>query len=175
MSGVKATSNKHLYDDFFDHSWLRNQSRYFHYYIGEDYDPIKIKMKMYEDDDMPIESKTLLLTHQEEKSLNTRLLEEMGDNEVYQDSLLEVPVSQLKREILESISEERANNENRMFTENIEEANPEVPAERPQTLLWTDKYMPNNFFELLSDERHNREVLTWLKSWDPVVFRRKVK
>lgn len=176
MSGIKPNTTRHLYDDFFDYSCLRDQSRYFHYYIGEDYEPMKIKMKMYEEDDMPIETKTLLLTQTEEKSLQTRLMEEMEENEIYQDSLLEVPVSQLKREILESISEEKANNDNRMFNENIEEIinNPEAPFEKPQTQLWTDKYLPNNFFELLSDERLNREVLTWLKSWDPVVFRRKV-
>lgn len=181
MSSSKQNSNKHQYDDFFDQSCLKNQSRYFHYYIGEDYEPMKIRMKIYEDEDMPIESKTLLLTQTEQKSLHTRLLEEMADNEIYQDSLLEVPVSQLRREILESISEERANNDNRMLSEHIEEVNhenpenPDVPSTRAQTLLWTDKYLPNNFFELLSDERLNREVLTWLKAWDPVVFKRKVK
>lgn len=29
--------------------------------------------------------------------------------------------------------------------------------------------MPNHFFDLLSDDRTNREVLTWLKTWDPIV------
>ncbi|KAF0755738.1 hypothetical protein AaE_004874 [Aphanomyces astaci] len=36
--------------------------------------------------------------------------------------------------------------------------------------LWLNKYSPRHFIDLLSDERTNREVLTWLKSWDPVVF-----
>ncbi|KAK8468143.1 hypothetical protein PHAVU_007G235800 [Phaseolus vulgaris] len=36
--------------------------------------------------------------------------------------------------------------------------------------LWVDKYAPKSFTELLSDEQTNREVLLWLKQWDPVVF-----
>ncbi|XP_012092645.1 chromosome transmission fidelity protein 18 homolog isoform X2 [Jatropha curcas] len=36
--------------------------------------------------------------------------------------------------------------------------------------LWVDKYAPNSFTELLSDEQTNREVLLWLKQWDSGVF-----
>ncbi|KAL5542552.1 hypothetical protein UlMin_010262 [Ulmus minor] len=36
--------------------------------------------------------------------------------------------------------------------------------------LWVDKYAPNSFTELLSDEQTNREVLLWLKQWDSKVF-----
>ncbi|KAF8015991.1 hypothetical protein BT93_H1517 [Corymbia citriodora subsp. variegata] len=36
--------------------------------------------------------------------------------------------------------------------------------------LWVDKYAPNSFSELLSDEQINREVLLWLKQWDSCVF-----
>ncbi|KAF5736657.1 chromosome transmission fidelity protein 18 [Tripterygium wilfordii] len=36
--------------------------------------------------------------------------------------------------------------------------------------LWVDKYSPNSFTELLSDEQTNREVLLWLKQWDSCVF-----
>ena len=36
--------------------------------------------------------------------------------------------------------------------------------------LWVDKYRPRAFFDLLSDEQINREVLRWLKSWDKLVF-----
>lgn len=41
--------------------------------------------------------------------------------------------------------------------------------------LWTDKYTSNKFFDLLTDEATNRKVLTWLKSWDSVVFPEKPK
>lgn len=36
--------------------------------------------------------------------------------------------------------------------------------------LWLDKYRPQGFIDLLSDERTNREVLAWIKKWDPCVF-----
>ncbi|KAJ0984088.1 hypothetical protein J5N97_002444 [Dioscorea zingiberensis] len=36
--------------------------------------------------------------------------------------------------------------------------------------LWVDKYAPNSFTELLSNEQTNREVLLWLKQWDSCVF-----
>lgn len=37
--------------------------------------------------------------------------------------------------------------------------------------LWVDKYRPKAFVDLLSEDRVNRQVLGWLKSWDPIVFR----
>ena len=36
--------------------------------------------------------------------------------------------------------------------------------------LWVDKYKPKGFTDLMSDERTNREVLQWLKAWDPCVY-----
>lgn len=45
------------------------------------------------------------------------------------------------------------------------------PASEPRsTELWLDKYRPQGFIDLLSDERTNREVLAWIKKWDPYVF-----
>ncbi|XP_024983880.1 chromosome transmission fidelity protein 18 homolog [Cynara cardunculus var. scolymus] len=41
--------------------------------------------------------------------------------------------------------------------------------------LWVDKYSPNSFMELLSDEHTNREVLLWLKQWDSSVFGSELK
>ena len=38
-----------------------------------------------------------------------------------------------------------------------------------QQALWVDKYSPQSFFELLSDEQVNREVIKWVKSWDACV------
>jgi chromosome transmission fidelity protein 18 len=40
------------------------------------------------------------------------------------------------------------------------------------TSLWVDKYSPQNFGQLLSSETVNRNVLRWIKLWDPVVFNR---
>lgn len=42
---------------------------------------------------------------------------------------------------------------------------------RPKrTLLWTEKYRARNFTDLVGDDLTNRQVLKWLKRWDPVVF-----
>ncbi|KAL0487696.1 chromosome transmission fidelity protein [Acrasis kona] len=38
------------------------------------------------------------------------------------------------------------------------------------TQLYVDKYTPKGFTDLLSNERINREVLSWVKEWDPIVF-----
>lgn len=40
--------------------------------------------------------------------------------------------------------------------------------------LWVDKYRPQSYLELLSDETVNRQFLHWLKLWDKIVFNRNV-
>ncbi|KAH8597287.1 hypothetical protein B0O99DRAFT_651118 [Bisporella sp. PMI_857] len=73
----------------------------------------------------------------------------------------------------------------------IDEATKEIENEKPQrsqvpellpsveqasgkskrkTLMWTEKYRARNFMELVGDDRTHRQVLRWLKAWDPVVF-----
>ncbi|KAM0795747.1 P-loop containing nucleoside triphosphate hydrolase protein [Usnea florida] len=39
-----------------------------------------------------------------------------------------------------------------------------------RTMLWTEKYRAKKFTDLVGDERTHRDVLRWLKGWDPVVF-----
>ena len=39
-----------------------------------------------------------------------------------------------------------------------------------RTLLWTEKYRARNFMDLVGDDLTNRQVLRWLKRWDPLVF-----
>ncbi|KAJ4425110.1 Chromosome transmission fidelity protein 18 [Gnomoniopsis sp. IMI 355080] len=39
-----------------------------------------------------------------------------------------------------------------------------------KTLLWTEKYRARNFMDLVGDDFTNRQVLRWLKHWDPIVF-----
>ncbi|KAI9746217.1 MAG: hypothetical protein M1818_000898 [Claussenomyces sp. TS43310] len=47
---------------------------------------------------------------------------------------------------------------------------------RPKrSILWTEKYRARRFFDLVGDDRTHREVLRWLKGWDPVVFPRSSK
>jgi chromosome transmission fidelity protein 18 len=35
---------------------------------------------------------------------------------------------------------------------------------------WVKKYEPRKFIELLTDDKINRNLLTWLKTWDYIVF-----
>lgn len=39
-----------------------------------------------------------------------------------------------------------------------------------QRMLWTEKYRAKKFTDLVGDERTHRDVLRWLKGWDPTVF-----
>ncbi|KDE04049.1 hypothetical protein MVLG_05488 [Microbotryum lychnidis-dioicae p1A1 Lamole] len=41
----------------------------------------------------------------------------------------------------------------------------------PETTLWTDRYKPKRFTDLLGDERIHRSALLWLKEWDQCVFK----
>lgn len=39
--------------------------------------------------------------------------------------------------------------------------------------LWLEKYKPLKFCDLLTDEKTNRDILTWMKSWDDIVYGKK--
>lgn len=39
-----------------------------------------------------------------------------------------------------------------------------------ETTLWVDKYRPQKYVDLISDESTNRTILKWLKMWDKMVF-----
>ncbi|CUS20625.1 LAQU0S01e10924g1_1 [Lachancea quebecensis] len=36
--------------------------------------------------------------------------------------------------------------------------------------LWTEKWKPRTFFDLVGNEKTNRRVLKWLRQWSPLVF-----
>lgn len=47
------------------------------------------------------------------------------------------------------------------------------PGPKPRarkSLMWTEKYRARSFMELCGDDRTHRQVLKWLKAWDPIVF-----
>ena len=48
--------------------------------------------------------------------------------------------------------------------------NPTQPFRRSRTMLWTEKYRARKFTDLVGDDRTHRDVLRWLKGWDPMVF-----
>ncbi|PWN44307.1 P-loop containing nucleoside triphosphate hydrolase protein [Ceraceosorus guamensis] len=41
--------------------------------------------------------------------------------------------------------------------------------------VWVEKYRPKRYTELLGDDRTHRDVMSWLKSWDACVYKRKAK
>lgn len=49
-----------------------------------------------------------------------------------------------------------------------------LPSQTPMTVvddaLWVDKYRPNSYVDLLSDEPVNRALLHWLHLWDKVTI-----
>lgn len=49
---------------------------------------------------------------------------------------------------------------------------PVVPLETSPkpALLWTEKYRAKRFTDLIGDERTHRNVMHWLKRWDPIVY-----
>ena len=55
----------------------------------------------------------------------------------------------------------------------IEEDKPRIVESKPQ--LWVDKYSAKNYFDMLTDECINRNVLQWLKSWDEIVVPERFK
>lgn len=53
---------------------------------------------------------------------------------------------------------------------------PSTAGKKPKkSLLWTEKYRARNFMDLCGDDSTNRNVLRWLKKWDPMVFPGMVK
>ena len=45
-----------------------------------------------------------------------------------------------------------------------------LAATKRGSLLWTEKYRAKRFTDLVGDERTHRQVLRWIKAWDPIVF-----
>ncbi|KAL9087305.1 MAG: hypothetical protein Q9159_003725 [Coniocarpon cinnabarinum] len=54
----------------------------------------------------------------------------------------------------------------------VQSVEPNTPARNlsGRTHLWTEKYRPRKFTDLIGDERTHRSVLRWLKGWDSIVF-----
>lgn len=52
----------------------------------------------------------------------------------------------------------------------VEHHIPSRSSKKGRTLLWTEKYRARKFTDLVGDERTHRDVLRWIKGWDPIVF-----
>lgn len=92
-------------------------------------------------------------------------------------SLIDVPVAELVDRV-ERRRVQRILRESEDLSKSVvEEGRPAAegsgaPAAASRQRLLVSKYAPRRFIELLSDERTNREVVRWLKLWDPCVFGR---
>ncbi|CAI5741898.1 unnamed protein product [Peronospora destructor] len=83
-----------------------------------------------------------------------------------------VPIKKMMEAVQRMEIEVAASKENEAVLQENESAN-SVAFNMSNAVLWLDKYKPQSFLDLLSDERTNREVLTWIKSWDRYVFPKK--
>lgn len=52
----------------------------------------------------------------------------------------------------------------------IESPVPSKSSKKGRAMLWTEKYRARKFIDLVGDERTHRDVLRWIKGWDPIVF-----
>ena len=158
----------HEYDNFFDPSLIEEEENsYFHYYISSDENARKVKMNFFNPENEQYVKKSFLLLEKKEEILQS--IEENNTAPKRYEPLLEVSLDKLMKDLMESIIEEHQNDS---IPQKEKLSN--LPSISGNKLLWTDKYMPKHFSDLLSDDKINREVLTWLKSWDLVVFKKKI-
>ena len=61
-------------------------------------------------------------------------------------------------------------NEIKNLMSETEKENDEIGDGEIHKLLWVDKYAPKSMIDLCSSEKINREVTTWVKEWDYIVF-----
>lgn len=170
MSDYLLRSNKWKYDMVFNEKAVKQETEYLHYFVPDFRKPLKLRMKSYDSDGKTFENKDYVVASVPEKKYK----DESANNEdelngLIEQSLLEVPISKLKREIAEEAAERVAG----IQGQDLQIEDGVLHSKEHQ--LWTDKYLPKNFSELLSDDKINREVLTWLKTWDPIVYKKKVR
>ncbi|KAI1101094.1 hypothetical protein F4804DRAFT_24383 [Jackrogersella minutella] len=74
-------------------------------------------------------------------------------------------------ELIEATSKELSKTPSASNTVSNEPMPSVEPTKKPKkSLLWTEKYRARNFMDLVGDDLTNRQVLRWLKRWDPIVF-----
>ncbi|KAJ5536779.1 hypothetical protein N7513_009965 [Penicillium frequentans] len=52
----------------------------------------------------------------------------------------------------------------------IEKSEGDAKQKKLDSMMWTEKYRARKFTDLIGDERTHRQVLRWLKAWEPIVF-----
>ena len=68
-----------------------------------------------------------------------------------------------------SESEAQTKNKSVRFDKEVINSNNKIKIDE-NSELWLEKYKPKKYDDLLTDEKTNRDILTWLKSWDELVF-----
>ncbi|EIN07051.1 P-loop containing nucleoside triphosphate hydrolase protein, partial [Punctularia strigosozonata HHB-11173 SS5] len=81
--------------------------------------------------------------------------------------LLDVPIHRLMEELSRKEAESLALIDSLPGRTGIE---PASSSAMPTRDLWTDRYKPTRFTDLIGDERVHRETLAWVKQWDFCVF-----
>jgi len=76
--------------------------------------------------------------------------------------LLDVPLHRLMDELAVSVSDPSRN------TQHVSE--PASSSSKVHDDLWVDRYRPQQYTDLLGDDRVHREVMAWVKEWDYCVF-----
>ncbi|GAA5912902.1 hypothetical protein JCM6882_009509 [Rhodosporidiobolus microsporus] len=95
------------------------------------------------------------------KKEQTALLTELAS------SMLEQPYHRLMQAIEYDVAMEKKQKE----ADATNAAMDTAAAAPVETMLWTDRYKPKRFVDLLGDERLHRSALLWLKEWDMCVFK----
>lgn len=141
-------------NDFFESSSVSINDYSLHYYENNEssYIPIKYTVLLENSFSDSIE-KTFLLKIEENKNNKETIIENDFD-------ILPIPTSAIINEIRMKQEKDR----NSIINE------PAPLQIKRESVLWTSKYLPRKFDELLSDDKVNREVLCWLKAWDAIVF-----
>ena len=85
--------------------------------------------------------------------------------------LLSRPIAQLLADA-EQQSFDKALQESRAMSTQATKQQQQQQQQQDGQALWVDKYRPEGFMELLSNEQVNRDVLDWVKAWDATVFGR---
>lgn len=78
-------------------------------------------------------------------------------------------VSAATAEIEASKKAKESESKTRRVVPSVEDQ-PPTSKKSKRAMLWTEKYRARSFVDLVGDDFTNRQVLRWLKRWDPLVF-----
>jgi len=146
------------------------------HYLPPSKPQVKVNFYQINHNEVVIQPRTIEICEQNNKIENLEI-----EKKRYSHDLLSKPIDQLLLEIeqksaenskKESVKKEILEQEKMDDIKGISDSENE---EEKDDLLWVDKYEPESFLDLVTEERTNRELLIWLKTWDKLVFPHKPK